>query len=103
MLENSIYKQEMKKILIKDIIIAVVAYIIGAIVFTYAADGFIVAGLVCGFVAAGIPFGWKWLNNIFISFSLYTVAIKAILSLFVGIVALPVIIIKDIINYKTAE
>lgn len=56
-----------------------------------------------GFFLSGIPFGWRWLSKIFISLSLAMVFIKAILSLVLGFIALPITIVKDIIAVATAE
>ncbi len=96
-------KQELKKQLIKDIVIAIVAWIISAIIMgAIAGDGFFVA-ILLGFACAGIPFGWKWLSSLFVALNLYTVVFKFILAVLLGFIALPVVIIKDIVAYCTAE
>lgn len=96
-------KEEMRGRLIKDIVIAVIAWIVAAIVFIALADTGVVLGILTGFMCAGIPFGWRWTSKIFTAISLYTIAIKALLSIFLGWIALPVIIIKDIIALVKAQ
>lgn len=96
-------KEEMKKQLIKDIAIAIIAWVVVAIIFITLSGQSIALGILGGFMCAGIPFGWRWSSKIFSAISLYTIAIKAILSIFLGWIALPVIIIKDIIAIAQAE
>ncbi len=98
-------KEEMKMQLIKDIVIAVVAGVVGAIVLGHmSGEGFnFMVGILFGVFLAGIPFGWKWMSNIFTAVSFQAVFIKFFLSLVLGWIALPIIIIKDIIAYVTAE
>lgn len=93
--------------LIKDIIIAGIAWAVGfGVAFSeFYEDG--VAGFffafMIGLIVAGVPFGWRWLSNIFSTLSFYMIAIKGVLSLFLGWIALPIVIVKDIIAYKNAE
>lgn len=96
-------KEEMRGRLIKDIVIAVIAWIVAAIVFTALAGTGVGMGILSGFMCAGIPFGWRWTSKIFTAVSFYTIAIKALLSIFLGWIALPVIIIKDIIALVKAQ
>ena len=96
-------KSEAKSQLIKDIIFAVVAWIIGTIFFASTMDESFAISAIPGFFLSGIPFGWRWLSKIFISLSLPMVFIKAILSLVLGFIALPITIIKDIMTFVTAE
>lgn len=96
-------KEEMKKQLIKDIVIAIIAWVVVAILFIALNGQSIALSLLMGFMCAGIPFGWRWSSKIFSAISLYTIALKVILSIFLGWIALPVIIIKDIIAIAKAD
>lgn len=100
-------KSEYKAQLIKDIVIAGIAWGVGFALFIsdfheYGFWGFFMA-FFAGLMLAGIPFGWKWLSNVFIAVSIFTIALKALGALFLGWIALPVVIIKDVIAYKKAE
>lgn len=96
-------KELMKKQLIKDIVIAVVAWAVMAIVFIALAENGIGLGIFAGFMCAGLPFGWRWMSKVIVSVSLYGIVIKAVASIFLGWIALPIIIIKDIIDFVKAE
>ncbi len=96
-------KDEMKKQLIKDIVIAVIAWIVASIVFIALANTGVGMGIFAGFFCAGVPFGWRWMSKVFTAISLYTIAIKAVLSIFLGWIALPIIIIKDIVAFVKAD
>ena len=93
----------MKKQLIKDIVIAIIAWVIAAIVFIGLAENSVGLGILMGFMCAGIPFGWRWMSKVITAISLWGIATKGILSIFLGWLALPVIIIKDIIALVKAE
>lgn len=96
-------KEEMRGRLIKDIIIAVIAWVVVSLLFIALSDTGVALGILMGFLCAGIPFGWRWLSKVFTAISLYTIAMKAILSVFLGWIALPIIIIKDIVALVKAE
>ena len=49
-------KETMKKQLIKDIVIAIIAWVIAAIVFIGLAENSVGLGILMGFMCAGIPF-----------------------------------------------
>ncbi len=88
--------------LVKHIIIAVVAWVIGAIVFATLGDlGFF--GIFVGFFMAGVPFGWMWLSKIFSAWSLPAIAVKLLSAIFLGWIAIFVVFIMDIIHIFTAE
>jgi Trk-type K+ transport system membrane component len=56
--------------------------------------GFVVLfDIFAGFVCAGIPFGWKWASKLFVAISLHTFIFKVILSILLGWIALPVVIL----------
>lgn len=92
-----------KNQLIKDIVIACAAWLISALLFTAIMEGNFIGSLFIGFFLAGIPFGWKFLSKIYVALSFQAIAIKAILAILVGWVALPIVLVKDIIVFKTAE
>lgn len=96
-------KAEAKKQLIKHIVFAVIAWIVASVLFIGLAEAGTVMGIVMGFMCAGVPFAWKWLSAVFTALSIYTIAIKALLSVFLGWIALPVIIIKDVLALVRAE
>ena len=97
-------KELERKQLIKDIVIGLITWIAFAIFVGLAmgdASGFL-AGLLVGWVVAGLPFGWRWISNVVVSVSFQMLAVKFILSIVVGWVALPVTIIKDVVSYVNA-
>lgn len=96
-------REEMKHQLIKDIVTAGIAWLVVGLVFSVLAGAGFFGGFFIGFFCAGLPFGWRWISGVFTAFSLYAVLIKALLAMLLGWIALPVVIVKDIINYATAE
>ena len=95
-------KEEKKRILIKDVATATISWLVGGIVFCLMLENFSFAGIVCGFMVAGLPFGWRWLSNVITATSLLTVVIKGILSIILGWIAIIVVILVDIIAYVRA-
>ncbi|MBR6676567.1 MAG: hypothetical protein IKL24_04465 [Clostridia bacterium] len=95
-------KQEAKNLLIRHIVIAAVAWTAAAVVFMSLASSGVILGILAGLMCAGVPFAWKWLSGIFISLSIYTLVIKLVLSIFLGWIALPIVIVKDIYCVVTA-
>lgn len=96
-------REEYRIQLVKDCVTAGIAWVIMAALFAALANAGVIGGIILGFMCAGIPFGWRWLSNIFTAISFYTIAIKFLLAIFLGWIALPVVIIKDVIAYKAAE
>ena len=96
-------KMEAKNQLIKHLVCALIAWIAAAALFIGMAEASVGLGIVTGFMCAGVPFAWKWLSNIFVAVSITSIAIKALLSVFLGWIAFPVTIIKDVIAVATAE
>lgn len=96
-------REEYRIQLVKDCVTAGIAWVIMAVVFAALVNAGVIGGIILGFMCAGIPFGWRWLSNIFTAISFYTIAIKFLLAIFLGWIALPVVIIKDVIAYKAAE
>ena len=97
-------KTEARNTLIKDIVIAVIAWIIATFAFTAMMpnQGFLIC-LVPGFLLAGIPFGWKWLSNVITAIGLWGLMFKFLGSVALGWIALPVVLVKDILAYVKAD
>lgn len=96
-------REEAKKDVIK------VAIFVGviAVIFTAVAIGdgnslgeSIFLGIGVSLILGGIPSGWRWASNIITAVSVTGIGIKAMISLFLGWIALPVRIVKDIIAIK---
>ena len=95
-------KRQAITILIKDIVIAVVAYLIitfflnefGADVFY----GSTMNRMFIGLALAGIPFGYRWASKMFTAISLKGFFIKLVIGVLLGWLAIFVIIIGDIIR-----
>ncbi len=96
-------KEEMKVQLIKDIITAVIAWVVAAIICGAVCGLGFFGGVVTGFMLAGIPFGWRFVSNIFTAISIYAVILKFLLALVLGWVALPIVIIKDVVAFVAAK
>ena len=84
----------MKRI-IKTVILAVVFALIGRFL---AIDGFGVTENIgiWMFYFACLPFGWRWASKVFTAMSFWGIVIKAIFSILLGMIALPVVVIGDI-------
>lgn len=95
-------KKESKKILIKDIIIILVAFVCSTAVVVGMGEDMYMAVL-AGVFFSGIPFGWRWLSKVFISLGWFMVLVKLTLSIILGWIALPVVLIKDIVVCVKAE
>lgn len=94
-------KNQLKKQLIKDLIILGISWTVFGILFSM--DGSVLMGVISGFMCAGFPFGWRWTSKIFTALSFYTVIMKVLISIFAGWIAAPIIIIKDIVCLATAR
>ena len=84
--------------LVKDIILAVAATIIIAFIFTAMGACDFAMGLLAGFMLSGIPFGWRWLSKIFTALGLLAIIAKFFGAMLLGWLALPIVLIKDIIQ-----
>ncbi len=96
-------KDEAVKRLIKDLVIlgCGIAFMIFITVGTgRMAGGF---GIFAALMCSGFPFGWRWLSKVFISLSIYTAVIKFLLSVFLGWIACPVVLIKDVVDVIKAK
>ena len=88
-----------KRELTKNIVLTVLFFIIGAYFAVSSGGGFnIISAIVIGYLFAGIPWGWSFLNKITPSIFLFLpligwviyFLIKGILSFFIGFIALPI-------------
>lgn len=50
----------------------------------------------------GLPFGWRWASKIITAVSLYGIGLKAVISVFLGFVAIFVVVIADVIRCLAA-
>ena len=95
-------RREAKLELIKHIILAVVAWGVGALLFgTLGELG--IFGIFPALFLAGVPFGWMWLSKIFHVYSLNSFILKLLLSIVVGWFAIFIVLVLDIIYLFTAE
>ena len=78
-----------KATLIKDLIILAIAGAIGL-----ALHG---ASVPFGIFVTGLPFGWKWASSIITAVSLKGIFLKGLFALFLGMIAVPVVLVKDVI------
>lgn len=93
--------------LIKDIIIAVVAYFVITI---FLSDGGInifgsytgANAAFIGLAIAGIPFGFRWAGKMFTAVSIKGFLLKLLVAVLLGWLAIFVVIISDIIHCFTA-
>lgn len=79
---------EAKKTLIKDLVILGVMLVIGLSLLNTTP-----LGLFC----IGLPFGWKWASNIISAVSFNGLVAKFLFSVALGLIAIPVVLVKDII------
>jgi len=84
--------------LIKDILMAVIAFGIGYMLlksgFGIEAPGCLV---LASFVAC-IPFGWRWASNIITAVSLYGIGLKLMISVLLGMFAIFIVLGGDVIR-----
>lgn len=45
---------------------------------------------------ACLPFGWRWASKVFTAYSIWSILCKAVFSMLLGLIALPVVLIGDI-------
>lgn len=88
--------------LIKDVIIAVAACLIISALFSSSFGSF-AGALPIGIFLAGIPFGWKFWSKIFVALSWQVLLLKLLLSIIAGWVALPIVLVKDVLVLATAK
>ena len=78
--------------LVKDLILAAIAFGIGIMLLQSEATLGIANAGPLGFFAACIPFGWRWSSKIITACSLKGVGIKLLISLALGVVAIFVVL-----------
>ena len=96
-------KKQAIKQLVKDIIIAVAATLIIAFLFVDMGACDFAMGLLVGFLLSGIPFGWRWLSNVFVAIGFLTILAKLFGSILLGWIALPIVLIKDIVQVVSSS
>ena len=86
--------------LIKDIILALIAWGLSAMVFKSLMPDMDTYGItIPSAYCAGIPFGWRWASKIITAVSLYGVAIKLAISLILGMFAIVIVLGGDVIRF----
>ena len=88
--------------LVKDLLLAAVFFGIGMAVTLEKAELTTGIQVFLGICVAGIPFGWRWASKVFTAFTVHGVLLKALISLFLGWLALPIALVGDIIGCFTA-
>ena len=84
--------------LIKDVLMAGIAWVVGLMILT---SGFDMTGPEAQYLAlyfTCIPFGWRWASNIITAVSLKGIGIKLLISLFLGMVAIVIVLGGDVIR-----
>lgn len=84
--------------LVKDVLIAAIAWGIGVMFFTsgFAMDANTAYGAAC--LAACIPFGWRWASKIITAYTLKGIGIKLLISVFLGMFAIFVVLGMDVVR-----
>lgn len=83
--------------LIKDIVLFLSVGALFAVLTTLDSGIDLTGLIVLVFLFGCVPFGWRWASHIITAIGLWGIVIKFIISLFLGFIAAPVEIIKDII------
>ena len=88
--------------LTKDLVTLVIAWIIATTIFSIVAGGLDLGLLIAGLILASFPFGWRWASHIITAVGPISLLIKFMMAYFLGFIAAPVTIIKDILEAKRA-
>lgn len=88
--------------LIKDIILTVIFYAIGALILAEADFGNTANNVFAPMFIAGIPFGWRWASKLITAVSVKGIGIKLSIAFFLGWFAIYVVLIGDIISFITS-
>lgn len=95
---NTSTQERTKGFYIKKLIFQAIAIAIG-IAFAVSQQDFSSMTIFAGLCFAGVPSGWQIMTNIFgYGLNLYTLALKFILSLLIGMIAFPVMLIRNIVG-----
>ena len=95
---KTFYKNQLRE----DFSTACCGWFICTMVYSAIVGGSFLGASLAGLFFAGIPFGWKFLTKLNCAVS-SRIVLKALLAVFVGWVALPLVLIGDIIFYNVAE
>ena len=95
-------KKQASNQLVKDIILAVAATVIIAIIATLSMGTDVLGGIFIGIFLSGIPFGWRWLSKVITAIGLVAIIAKFLGAILLGWVALPIVIVKNIIQLAVA-
>lgn len=88
--------------LVKDLLIAAPLFLFSIMLFsTENSMEPAVKGMLT-FAISGIPFGWRWASNIITAVSLKGIGLKALISAFLGCVAMPIALGGDVIRVLSA-
>ena len=85
--------------LIKDAILATIAILLAVYMFKAFEGGILMA--VALFVP-GIPFGWRWASKFITALTFHGIGIKLGIAMVLGWVALPVVLISDLVRFIAA-
>lgn len=89
------------RLFIKDLVTLAIAAALGYYITLYGFDAPEFAELgAC--TAACLPFGWRWASHIITAVSLYGIGIKAVLSVVLGMFAVPVCLLMDLVRVFTS-
>ena len=95
-------KKQATNRLVKDIITAIAAIAVIAVITIAFMEMDVLGGIVIGFFLSGIPFGWRWLSKVITAIGLLAIIAKFFGAILLGWVALPIVIVKDIIQLAAA-
>ncbi len=92
-------KKEAIKRLVKDVLIVLITYLITyGILSISGTEGDLALRAVVPYLIAALPMGWRWSSKVIHAVSIQGVLLKAVFSIFLGFIAVPVVIISDIIR-----
>lgn len=95
-------KKQATNRLVKDIITAIAAIAVIAVITIAFMEMDFLGGIVIGIFLSGIPFGWRWLSKVITAIGLLAIIAKFFGAILLGWVALPIVIVKDIIQLAAA-
>ena len=95
-------KKQATNRLVKDIITTIAAIAVIAVITIAFMEMDFLGGIVIGIFLSGIPFGWRWLSKVITAIGLLAIIAKFFGSILLGWVALPIVIVKDIIQLAAA-
>ena len=81
--------------LVKDVILAVAAILLAVVVYKSGDSSILIA---IALFIPGIPFGWRWASKFITALTFHGIGIKLGISMVLGWVAMPVVLISDLIR-----